>query len=252
MYIIYSKLYTDLIRQRERICCPVSLTWLHQVQNLNVEIYICNLSTSARSVLQENILNIQQKPESTYTHTQTHTHTQAMKTKAPKTSWLRSSVVWGLSSWLCGKESACSAGDSGSIPGPGRSPGEGNGHPLQYFCLGKSHGQRSLVGYSPRGHRVGHDRGSTPLKDSHQGSGWQWQRTERSQSIALSLMVPLCRTSCQQWVLDNNRNLLLRQGPSFNCLGMETPKSPLWSRIYHFSPQIGVSDDSRHGLDCPS
>ena len=34
-----------------------------------------------------------------------------------------------------GKESACSAGDPGSIPGSGRSPGEGNGKPLQYPCL---------------------------------------------------------------------------------------------------------------------
>ena len=34
-----------------------------------------------------------------------------------------------------GKESSCNAGDLGSIPGLGRSPGEGNGNPLQYFCL---------------------------------------------------------------------------------------------------------------------
>ena len=33
-----------------------------------------------------------------------------------------------------GEESACSAGDPGSIPGLGRSPGEGNGNPLQYSC----------------------------------------------------------------------------------------------------------------------
>ena len=33
------------------------------------------------------------------------------------------------------KESACNAGDVGSIPGSGRSPGEGNGTPLQYSCL---------------------------------------------------------------------------------------------------------------------
>ena len=33
-----------------------------------------------------------------------------------------------------GKESACSAGDPGSVPGLGRSPGEGNGNPLQYSC----------------------------------------------------------------------------------------------------------------------
>ena len=34
-----------------------------------------------------------------------------------------------------GKESACSAGDPGSIPALGRSPEEGNGNPLQYSCL---------------------------------------------------------------------------------------------------------------------
>ena len=34
-----------------------------------------------------------------------------------------------------GKETACSAGDLGSISGSGRSPGEGNGNPLQYSCL---------------------------------------------------------------------------------------------------------------------
>ena len=34
-----------------------------------------------------------------------------------------------------GKESACDTGDVGLIPGWGRSPGEGNGNPLQYSCL---------------------------------------------------------------------------------------------------------------------
>jgi len=34
-----------------------------------------------------------------------------------------------------GKESACNVGDLGSIPGLGRSPGEGNGNPFQYSCL---------------------------------------------------------------------------------------------------------------------
>ena len=34
------------------------------------------------------------------------------------------------------KESVCNAGDPGLIPGLGRSPGEGNGYPLQYSCLG--------------------------------------------------------------------------------------------------------------------
>ena len=42
------------------------------------------------------------------------------------------------SSGSVGKESACNAGDLGSIPGSGRSSGEGNGNPLQYFCLENS------------------------------------------------------------------------------------------------------------------
>ena len=37
-----------------------------------------------------------------------------------------------------GIESASSAGEMGSIPGSGRSPGEGNGNPLQYSCLENS------------------------------------------------------------------------------------------------------------------
>ena len=43
--------------------------------------------------------------------------------------------------YICGsdgKESACNAADPGSIPGSGRSPGEGNGNPLQYSCLENS------------------------------------------------------------------------------------------------------------------
>ena len=58
-----------------------------------------------------------------------------------------------------GKESAYNAGDtrdSSSIPGSGRSSGEGHGNPLPVLP-GESCGQRSLVGYSPWGHRVRHD-----------------------------------------------------------------------------------------------
>ena len=49
------------------------------------------------------------------------------------------------------KESPCNVGNLGWIPGLGRSPGEGNGNPLQYSCLENPHGQMSLAGYSPRG-----------------------------------------------------------------------------------------------------
>ena len=46
------------------------------------------------------------------------------------------------------KESACNAGDLGSISGLGRSPGGGHDNPLQYSCLENPQGQRSLVGSS--------------------------------------------------------------------------------------------------------
>ena len=50
-----------------------------------------------------------------------------------------------------GKESTRIAGDLGSIPGLGRSPGGGHDDPLQYCCLENPCGQRSLAGYSPWG-----------------------------------------------------------------------------------------------------
>ena len=50
----------------------------------------------------------------------------------------------GLLQWLISKESACNAGDSGSIPGSGRSSEEGNGKLLQYFLLGNHMGRESL------------------------------------------------------------------------------------------------------------
>ena len=65
---------------------------------------------------------------------------------------LKKGLPWGLS----GKESAYNAGatgDVGLIPGSGRSHGEKHGNPLQYSCLENSHGQRSLEGYSPCGHK---------------------------------------------------------------------------------------------------
>ena len=45
---------------------------------------------------------------------------------------------YGFPCGSAGKESACSAGDLGSIPGLGRSPGEGKGSPLQYSDLENS------------------------------------------------------------------------------------------------------------------
>ena len=63
----------------------------------------------------------------------------------------------GFSGGSVVKNPSANAGDAedmGSIPGLGRSPAGGNGNPLQYSCLKKSHGQRSLVGYSPWDYKV--------------------------------------------------------------------------------------------------
>ena len=50
-----------------------------------------------------------------------------------------------------------SAGDAGAIPGSGIYSGKGKWKPTPVFLPGKYHGQRKLVGYSPRGHKkVGH------------------------------------------------------------------------------------------------
>ena len=50
-------------------------------------------------------------------------------------------------------KTACNEGDLALIPGLGRSPERGHDNPLQYSCLENAHGQRSLLGYSPWGHK---------------------------------------------------------------------------------------------------
>ena len=56
--------------------------------------------------------------------------------------------IWGFPGGSDGKESACNAGDPGSIPLLGR-----KWQPTVVFLPGKYHGQRSLAGYSPWGHK---------------------------------------------------------------------------------------------------
>ena len=64
-----------------------------------------------------------------------------------------------VSQWLSSKESACNAGDPGSIPRSGRSPEEVNGNPLQYSCPENPMTEKTT------GHgvsRVGHDLATKP------------------------------------------------------------------------------------------
>ena len=61
-------------------------------------------------------------------------HFQNVPVYSPSLFW----KFWGLFGGLVNKESACNAGDLGSIPGLGKSPGEGNGYPLRYSYLENS------------------------------------------------------------------------------------------------------------------
>ena len=57
-----------------------------------------------------------------------------------------------------GKVSACNAGDLGSMPGLGRSPGKGNSKPLQYYCLENSMDRGAWEAIQSMGlQTVGHD-----------------------------------------------------------------------------------------------
>ena len=62
-------------------------------------------------------------------------------------------VMKGFPGGSDSKESACSAGDLGLIPGLGRSPGEREWLPTLVFLPGEFHGQRRLEGYNPWGRK---------------------------------------------------------------------------------------------------
>ena len=69
--------------------------------------------------------------------------------------WIK--IITNLPGGSDSKESACNAGDLGSVPGLGRSLGERNSNPLQYSCLENPHGQRNLAGLQYMGsQRVRH------------------------------------------------------------------------------------------------
>ena len=73
--------------------------------------------------------------------------------------WILRRKGWfiGLPSGSDGRESACNAGDRGSIPGSGKCPGEGNGHSLHCSCLENSTDRGTVHGASMGSRRVGYD-----------------------------------------------------------------------------------------------
>ena len=88
-------------------------------------------------------------------HTHTHTHRsqgrECISLRPHSTLLATCNLGKGSFRTQLKSEEACNAGDLGSAPGLGRSPGEGHGNPFQYSCLENLHEQRSLVGCSPLG-----------------------------------------------------------------------------------------------------
>ena len=85
-----------------------------------------------------------------------------------KASVLQCSAFWGASLVAKTVKNPPAMWDKGHlvvIPGLERSPGGGHGNPIQYSCLENPHGQRSLVGYRPQGHKESNttERLSTPI-----------------------------------------------------------------------------------------
>ena len=106
---------------------------------------------------------------------------------APQYSWALE--LWGFSCGSAGKESACNAGDLGSIPGLGRSPGEGEGYPLQYLLWpGEFRGQ------SMGSQRVGHDWAAFTL-----GLSQEWLLSLRVPKRELQMPESVCL-----WILGAN------------------------------------------------
>ena len=71
--------------------------------------------------------------------------------------WPYPTACGGFPGGSVGKESTCNAGDPGLIPGWGRSPGEGNGNPLQYSCLENPRDRGAWQATVHGVTRVGHD-----------------------------------------------------------------------------------------------
>ena len=119
------------------------------------ELHICSKWKGLGS---ENFVSQKVYPTETYIESKNNVLTFSIRTEmdwsqeASMRSWLGSAHhEHGFSCDSVVNNLPANAGDAGSIPGLRRSPGERNGNHLQYSCLIKFHGQRSLVDFSPWG-----------------------------------------------------------------------------------------------------
>ena len=113
---------------------------------------------------------------------------------------MRGSYKLGFPGGSDGKESTCNAGDLGSIPRLGRSPGEGQSNLLQYSCLENPHGQRSQVAYSPWSCKESDT--TERLSTQHTDIKYTWSETK---PISSSGMIVVWRT--MKNIIDNPQSL---------------------------------------------
>ena len=135
------------------------------------------------------------------------------------------------------KNLPANAGDTGSIPGSGKSPGGGNGKPTPVFLPGRPHGQRSLAGCSPWGHKEldRTEQRSTHTKHTH---------------VKLSVLA-----SCQRLVQGHGARSRRRQPPPSRVSGTSSParSAPLRQRPSPLADPAPGSHRSPPGLsehDC--
>ena len=128
----------------------------------------------------------------------------------------RTSLKWGGVGWpqrgqsrdlgfpggSDGKETACNAGDPDLIPRLGRFPGEENGKPLQYPRPGESHGQRSLMGYTPWGGKeLDTTEMSAPMQDQIGPEWWLLFWPQVASTLDLAMLYAHGPTSEKGWVI---------------------------------------------------
>ena len=110
------------------------------------------------------------------------------------------------------KNLPANAGDADEvlIPGSRRSPGGGNGNPLQYSCLGKSHGQGSLAGYSPSGFK------ESKRTEPQLGTGGPVVKNAPCNAKFVDL-IPVRSTCVSQWKIPNDANKIPRAAIRSRC-----------------------------------
>ena len=117
--------------------------WALQQEKPSAMRSLCTVAkSSSRWPQLQRVQEQQQKPGQPKINKQEETKSAIKDDLENDSSYNKSQILmqysqsWELPRWLSEKESACHAGDARSTPGLGRFPGEGNGKPLQYSCLG--------------------------------------------------------------------------------------------------------------------